>query len=117
VWRGAVDLPAGDAGTAARVLLVSGNGVVIDSAMGGALVSGARSPTPRPRSLRYRSGQALVTLRQQPGGSYQVRVAARAVGLGTGAMPIIAASLELGATEFADSLSCSHRGRRIICHG
>ena len=117
VWRGAVDLPAGDAGTAARVLLVSGNGIVVDSAMGGALVSGARTPALRPRSLRYRSGQALVTLRQQPGGSYQVRVAARTVDLGTGAMPIIAASLELGATEFADSLSCSHRGRRIICHG
>src|SRR5262245_52413275 len=48
VWRGSVDLPAGDAGTAARVLLVSGSGVVVDSAMGDALVSAARSATPRP---------------------------------------------------------------------
>jgi matrixin/thrombospondin type 3 repeat protein len=117
VLRGSLDLPPGSTGSAARVLLVNGSGIVVDSAMGGALVRASAARSLHPRSLRYRSGQALITLREQASGSYTVRVTVRGVDVGSGAMPIMSASLQVGATSFADSLSCSRRGRRIVCHG
>jgi len=89
---------------------------VLDTATGGALLAARAGPS-RPRSLRYRSGQALITLRQQAGGSYQVRVAAHGLDVGDRAMPLISASLQVGSATFADSLSCSRRGQRIVCHG
>jgi hypothetical protein len=112
VWRGSLDLPAG-VPPAARVLLVNASGIVLDSAMGTALTRAARAP--RRRSLRYRSGQALITLRPGPGGSYQVRVSARRLALDASSTPLISASLQVGSATFADSLSCSHRRRRLVC--
>jgi len=114
VWRGSVDLPGRTPASAARVLLVNASGIVLDSAMGAGLTRTA----PGRRSLRYRSGQALITLRPSPGGSYQVRVSVRGVDLGAVSMPLLSASLQVGAITFADSLSCSRpRGRHVICRG
>jgi hypothetical protein len=114
VWTGAIDLPEGIPASAARVLLVNADGVVVDTAMGNAIRRGG----PRPRNLRYRSDRALITLRAAAGGSYRVRVAVRGVELGSGVVPLISASLQVGSASFADSLSCSHpRGRRLRCSG
>jgi hypothetical protein len=114
VWTGAIDLPDGVPASAARVLLVNATGVVVDTAMGNAIRRGG----PRPRDFRYRSDRALITLRARRGGSYRVRVAVRGVDLGSGIVPLISASLQVGSTSFADSLSCSHpRGRRLRCAG
>jgi matrixin/thrombospondin type 3 repeat protein len=116
VWRGAVNLPAGAHASAARVLLVDGSGVVVDSAMGSALVEARRTGARRP--LRYRSGQALITLRPAQGGSYQVRVSVRGVNVPNVSMPLVSASLQVGDVSFADSLSCSAaRGRHLVCRG
>ncbi len=115
VWRGSLDLPPGDDGSGARVLLVDGAGIVLDSGSGRALVTRA-AISPRPR-LRYRSRNALITLRPLRGGSYRVRVAVHGVEIGAGAMPLLSANLRVGPTTFADSLSCSAHRRRIVCHG
>jgi hypothetical protein len=115
VWRGSVDLPAGGSGSAARVLLVNASGILVDSAMPNALT---RSTAGRRRSLRYRNGQSLITLRPNRGGSYNVRVSVRGVDLGAASMPLLSASLQVGAATFADSLSCARpRGRHVVCRG
>jgi hypothetical protein len=116
LWRGSLDLPPGVSLAAARVLLVNASGIVLDSTMGSALTRAA-AHAPGRRSLRYRSGHALITLRPGPGGSYQVRVAARRLALDTSSMPLISANLQVGSAAFADSLSCSHRRRRLVCRG
>ncbi len=114
VWRGSVDLPSGTTASAARVLLVNASGVLLDSAQGDTLVRAHRGR----RSLRYRSGHALITLRPSHGGSYSVRVAVRGIDLGAVSMPLLSASLQVGGTTFADSLSCEHpRGRHVVCRG
>ena len=114
VWRGSVDLPGRAAASAARVLLVNGSGILVDSAMGAGLTRTA----PGRRSLRYRSGQALITLRPSAGGTYQVRVAVRGLDLGATSMPLLSASLQVGTATFADSLSCGRpRGRHVTCRG
>ena len=114
VWRGALDLPDGVRSTAARVLLVNASGVVLDSAMSHAL---ARTGGGR-RSLRYRSGGALITLHPTAGGGYQARVAVHGLDIAPVAMPLVSASLQVGSLTFADSLSCSRlHGRRLVCRG
>jgi hypothetical protein len=114
VWRGSVDLPSGTSASAARVVLVNASGVVLDSARGDALVRAH----PGRRSLRYRSGHALITLRPSRGGSYAVRVAVRGVDLGAVSMPLLSASLQVGGSTFADSLSCERpRGHHVVCRG
>jgi hypothetical protein len=114
VWRGSLDLPAGGSPSAARVLLVDASGVVVDTAMGSAI---ERAVSPR-RSLRYRSGRALVTLHARHGGRYRVRVAVRGLALGADGMPLLSATLQVGTQTFSDSLSCERpRGRHISCRG
>ena len=114
VWRGSLDLPAGASAAAARVLLVDAGGVVVDSAENSTL----RRAVSRHRSLRYRSGRALITLRPRRGGSYRVRVAVRNLDLGADGMPLLSASLQVGAQTYATSLSCERpRGRHIDCRG
>src|SRR5437899_275361 len=114
VWRGSLDLPDGGSPAAARVLLVGASGVVVDSAMGSGL---ERAVFPR-RSLRYRSGRALVTLHPRHGGRYRVRVAVHGLDLGADGMPLLSATLQVGTETFADSLSCERpRGRHIDCRG
>jgi thrombospondin type 3 repeat protein/matrixin len=113
VWRGSLDLPPGVPPSAARVLLVSAGGIVLDSSMANALTRAV----PVRRSLRYRSGRALITLSPRRGGSYRVRVAVHGVDPAT-PMPLLSASLQVGGTTFADSLTCTQpRGRRIVCRG
>src|SRR5437899_1990455 len=114
VWRGSLDLPDGGSPAAARVLLVGASGVVVDTAMGSGL---ERAVFPR-RSLRYRSGRALVTLHPRHGGRYRVRVAVHGLDLGADGMPLLSATLQVGTETFADSLSCERpRGRHIDCRG
>jgi matrixin/thrombospondin type 3 repeat protein len=117
VWRGSLDLPGDIPLSAARVVLVAGSGIVVDSAMGSALVHSSATRAPR-QSLRYRSGQAIITLRPARGGGYQVRVGVRRLDISTAAMPLISASLQVGTMTYADSLSCSRpRGHRQLCRG
>ena len=114
VWRGSLDLPDGGSPSGARVLLVTASGVLVDTAMGSAI---ERAVFPR-RSLRYRSGRALVTLHPRHGGRYRVRVAVRGLDLGADGMPRLSATLQVGTESFADSLSCQvPRGRHIECRG
>ena len=112
VWRGAVDLPDGLPPAVARVLLVNSAGVVVDAAPGAAL---RRELSPA--RLRYRSDGALVTLHRTRDGSYRVRVVVRGAQLGTGAVPLISGSLQVGSSSFAGSLSCAWPPRRrLLCH-
>jgi len=114
VWRGSLDLPDGGSPAAARVLLVGASGVVVDSAMGSGL---ERAVFPR-RSLRYRSGRALVTLHPRHGGRYRVRVAVHGLDLGADRMPLLSATLQVGTETFANSLSCERpHGRHVRCRG
>ena len=114
VWRGSLDLPAGVSPSAARVLLVEASGVVVDTAMGSPI---ERAVFPR-RSLRYRSGRALVTLQPRRGGTYRVRVAVHGLALGADGMPLLSATLQVGTQTFANSLSCERpRGRHVRCRG
>jgi matrixin/thrombospondin type 3 repeat protein len=114
VWRGAIDLPDGVASGDARALLVSAAGVVLDTSLGAAL----RVRRGGLAALRFRSDRALVTLRRGPDGGYRVRVSVHGVDLAAGGAPLISASLQVGGTTFADSLSCSRpRGRRLVCRG
>jgi hypothetical protein len=109
VWRGTVALPDGDPASVASVLLVSGTGKLVDASDAN---GGARSRSSR---LRYRNGHTVITLKRGWGGTYRVRVAVRGVTLGD-TVPLVSASLRVGAASFADSLSCSRpRGRRITC--
>ena len=114
VWQGSIELPDGAATTAARALLVNAGGVVIDTAMGGALGAGRL-----PSRLRYRSDQATITLRRARGGTYQARVVVRHPHLSMAGAPVMSASLEVGTTAFTSSLSCAQmqRGRRVRCRG
>jgi len=114
VWRGSITLPDGTPTTAARALLVNAGGVVVDTAMGKALSAGRL-----PSRLRYRSDQALITLHRARGGTYQARVVVRHPHLSMAGAPVMSASLEVGATAFTSSLSCTemHRGRRMRCRG
>ncbi len=114
VWRGSLDLPDGGSPAAARVLLVGASGVVVDTAMGSGL---ERAVFPR-RSLRYRSGRALVTLHPRHGGRYRVRVAVHGLDLGADGMPLLSATLQVGTETFANSLSCERpHGRHVRCRG
>ena len=114
VWRGSLDLPDGGSPAAARVLLVGASGVVVDTAMGSGL---ERAVFPR-RSLRYRSGRALVTLHPRHGGRYRVRVAVHGLDLGADRMPLLSATLQVGTETFANSLSCERpHGRHVRCRG
>ena len=114
VWRGSIDLPTGVASNGARALLVSGSGIMLDTSLGASLTrNGAQR-----HALRYRSDRALMTLRPEASGSYRVRVAVKNVDLGSGALPLISANLQVGGTTFSDSLSCARpRGRRLHCGG
>ncbi|HUE29439.1 MAG TPA: thrombospondin type 3 repeat-containing protein, partial [Verrucomicrobiae bacterium] len=113
VWHGSLDLPAAESRSAARVLLVSGSGVLVDTAMGNTIHSAV---LPR-GSLRYRSGHALVTLQPSQGGRYRVRVAVRGLDLANG-MPLLSATLQVGTQTFSGSLSCERpRGRHVSCRG
>ena len=115
VWQGSIDLPDSVTTTAARALLVNAGGVVIDTAMGGALRGGGRLPS----RLRYRSDQALITLRRTRGGTYRARIVVRHPHLSMAGAPVMSASLQFGATAFTSSLSCTemHGGRRVRCRG
>jgi hypothetical protein len=111
VWRGTIAFPAGTATPAARVLLVNATGVVVDAASGAV-------PGPRlaHRSLRYRSGDARITLRPRRAGGHRVRVVVRGLDLGNGNMPLVSASLQIGNSTFTGALSCARpRGRRVLC--
>jgi hypothetical protein len=97
------------------VLIVNGAGVVLDSAMANALVRSAATPH---RALRYRRGQALITLRPRHGGTYDVRVVVRGLATANADLPLVSASLQVGSTVFTDSLSCARpRGHRVVCRG
>ena len=68
--------------------------------------------------LLYRTDTATITLKRGRSGVWAVRAVAHAVPLDGNPMPVVSASLELGASEFATSLSCPPRGgRRFSCRG
>jgi len=116
VWRGSLDLPPTIPASDARVVLVNSAGIVLDSTSATALVAPAAAP--RRGSLRYRGGNALITLRPQRGRSYQVRVSVRGLDLTTSRMPVVSANLQVGGMTFTDSLSCSlPRRGRLRCQG
>jgi hypothetical protein len=113
LWRGEVDL-GGVSPTTARALLVNSTGVVLDASMAGSLAANGRLPG----HMRYRSDAGKITLKRRHGGTYRIRVAVRGVSLDPAGTPLISASLRVGETVFADSLSCSRpRGRKLRCRG
>jgi len=116
VWRGAIGLPDGVDVETARVVLTSGGGVLVDTANP---ASTLRRVGGRLRGrLLYRSTSARIVLRRGRHGAYSVRVVARNVALGSDAMPVVSASLQVGAQTFTTSLSCPPRGRRrFTCRG
>jgi hypothetical protein len=112
VWRGIVELPADVDPSALRLVLTSGDGVLVDTA---ASARGIRRGG-RYR-LRYRGEDATVTIKRSRGGFGAVRASLRGVILG-GPMPVVSASLQLGTSTFSTSLSCPPRGgRRFTCRG
>jgi hypothetical protein len=115
VWRGVVELPADADGTAPRVLLTAGFGVLVDTA---SPASGLRRVGRLRSRLLYRSDTATISLKRGRGGLYAVRVTVRGVTLGADPMPVVGASLQMGATTFATSLSCPPRGgHHFTCRG
>jgi hypothetical protein len=59
-----------------------------------------------------------VALKRARGGTYAIRAVIRSVPLGSDAMPVVSASLQLGTSVFATSLSCPPRGgRHFTCRG
>jgi len=113
VWRGTVELPEGTPASAAGILLVASVGKIIETAPGGAPRSAGSHNA---RRLRYKSGQTSITLHRLKSGAYNIRVAVKRVQFDSGAVPLISASLQLGTSTFADSLSCSQpRRRRLAC--
>jgi hypothetical protein len=115
VWHGAIALAEGADVGSARVVLTSGDGVLVDTAN----TAGDLHRVGRLRSrLLYRNAAAVVSLRRGRGGSYAVRVTVRDVTLGAGEMRVLSASLQVGTSTFATSLSCPPRGhRRFTCRG
>jgi len=118
VWRGSVDLPDGTDLSAARALLVSGDGVVVDTGAGNGLASGLVSGAGGPARLRYRTERALIMLHHGRGGTYQVRVVVRGATV-SGSIPVLSANLQVGTMPFTTSLSCatSRNGRKLNCRG
>lgn len=115
VWRGAFDLPADADPSQVRVVLSDGSGVLIDTA---GAAAGLRRPARSKGRLFYRTDAATITLRRTRQGSWTVRVVARGVAMDSDPMPVVSASLEVGTSEFATSLSCPPRGRRrFSCRG
>jgi hypothetical protein len=116
VWRGLIDLPSDADIEHARAVLTSGEGVLVDTSNP---VPAALRHAGRSRSrLVFRSEGAVVKLLRQRSGSYSVRAVMRDVPLGTAGMPVVSASLQVGASTFATSLSCPPRsGRRFTCRG
>ena len=115
VWRGAVDVPIDTDLSTARLVLTAGSGVLVDTATtAGAL---RRIGTRRTRLL-FKSDTATVVLRRSRSGAYTAKAVVHAVPLGSDPMPVVSASLQLGATSFATSLSCPPRGgRHFTCRG
>ncbi|MGH7894963.1 MAG: matrixin family metalloprotease [Candidatus Binatia bacterium] len=115
LWRGAIALPDGVDVETARVVLTSGAGVLVDTAN----PAGALRRVGRARGrLLYRSASAVISLRRGRGGVYAVRSVVHDVLLGSDTMPVVSASLQVGAETFAASLSCPPRGnRRFTCRG
>jgi hypothetical protein len=113
VWRGVVELPADVDPTALRLVLTSGAGVLVDTAP---TAGGIRRGRQRYR-LRYRTEGATITVKRSRGGYAVVRASLRGVPLGD-PMPVVSASLQLGTSIFATSLSCPPGGgRRFTCRG
>jgi hypothetical protein len=111
-WRGMIDAPDGLATPGVRALLVGAAGVVFDTGADAGLTGVAQGAA----RLRYRSGTATVTLKRMRGGVYRLRMKARGVTLGPDNVPLISASLQIGAATFTDSLTCPpRRGRRLRC--
>jgi hypothetical protein len=112
VWKGSIDLPAGTTAAEARALLVNAAGVVVDTAAAGGLTQGLGTGR-----LRYESAAALITLKPTRRGGYRVRVVAKNVDPGMSNAPLMSANLQIGSMTFANSLSCSRRGKRLRCVG
>jgi matrixin len=115
VWRGVITLPDGADLATARVVLTAGDGVLVDTAE----PSDALRRVGKLRArLLYRGDTAVVSLRRGHGGQYAVRATVRSAALGVADMPVVSASLALGTSSFAVSLSCPPRGHRhFSCRG
>jgi hypothetical protein len=115
LWRGEVELPDDVDASQVRVVLSDGAGILIDTS--GAAQGLRRNHRSRGRLL-YRTDTATITLKRGRHGTWSVRAVAHGVQLAGDAMPVVSASLQVGASEFAASLSCPPRGgRRFSCRG
>jgi len=115
LWRGVVALPADVDSSEIRIVLTTGVGVLVDTADP---ASGIRRRGHQKRRLLYRSDDATVLLKRSRGEMHAVRAVLRGVPLGGDAMPVVSASLQIGTSVFATSLSCPPRGgRRFTCRG
>ncbi|MCW5888973.1 MAG: thrombospondin type 3 repeat-containing protein [bacterium] len=108
-WKGRVALDPSVSPASARVMLVGGAGVVIDTAI-------ASRAARLPGRLAYRGGNARIQLKRGRFGVYTVKVTARDVKLDGSPMPIVSANLQIGARTFTTSLSCPPAsGRKLRC--
>jgi hypothetical protein len=115
LWRGVVELPADVDVSAVRIVLTAGAGLLVDTAN---TASGIRRVGRQRRRLLYRSDGATITLKRGRWGLHSIRAMLRGVTLGADAMPVVSASLQVGTSVFATSLSCPPRGgRRFNCRG
>jgi hypothetical protein len=115
VWRGFVTLaPDADVSTL-RMVLTTGAGVLVDTSNPASNVRRAGRLRSR---LLFRSEAATVALKRARGGAYNVRAVIRDVPLGSDPMPVVSASLQIGTSVFATTLSCPPRGgRHFTCRG
>jgi Matrixin len=113
LWRGEIVLPDGADLSQARVVLTAGSGVLVDVTPTAAAIR----RKPHRRRILFKSEFATVALKRSRLGTYTVRVSVRDVPLAD-QMPVVSASLEVGTTSFATTLSCPPRGgRRFTCRG
>ncbi len=115
VWRGLVALAPDADMSSLRIVLTTGAGVLVDTSNTASNVR--RGGRGQSRHL-YRSEAAIVSVKRGRGGAYAVRAVVRSVTLGGEQMPVVSASLQIGTSSFATSLSCPPRGgHRFSCRG
>jgi hypothetical protein len=114
-WRGIIELPEDVDPSELRLLLTAGSGVLVDTA---GAARGLRQKRRLRSRLLYRSDVATIALKRGRGGRYAVRAVVRDVVLGGEPMPVVSASIQVGTSVFATSLSCPQRSsRRFTCRG
>ena len=107
-WKGTVDLVDPSAPADARALLVDGQGVILDTSA----TAGARNA----RARSYKSDTATIRLKRAAASTFRIRVVVRNVPMPAADTALLSASLSVGDSSFATSLSCRADAHKLRCY-